>query len=685
MLTQLKNYAGGKWVAGTKTGETLHNAITGDAIYTASSDGLDFGAMMQYARKVGGPALRKLTFQQRGRMLKALAMYLMERKEYFYTISAFTGATRVDSWVDIEGGIGNLFANASLRRQFPDERFYVDGDTAKLSKNNTFIGQHIMVPREGVAIHINAFNFPVWGMLEKIAVNLLAGVPAIVKPATLTSYLTEAVFEEIIKSEIFPAGSLQLICGSARGILDSIETQDVVTFTGSATTGRMLKSHPRILSEAVPFNMEADSLNCSILGPDVKPGMPEFDIFIKEVVREVTTKAGQKCTAIRRIIVPADRVEDVQIALGKRLQTTTIGDPSIKEVRMGPLAGISQRNEVREKVQQLAKSQKIVIGDLDKFEVMGADKEKGAFMSPMIFLNMDPFKNTDCHNIEAFGPVSTIIPYKDLDEAIELARMGMGSLVASVITADDDIAKEIVLGTASMHGRILVLNADCAKESTGHGSPMPLLVHGGPGRAGGGEEMGGKRGVLHYLQRTAIQGSPTTLTRITNVYQQHGKQHETDIHPFKKYFEELEIGETLVTAKHTVTEADITNFANVSGDNFYAHMDTTSLDGTIFTGRVAHGYFVLSKAAGLFVDAKKGPVLLNYGIDECRFTKPVYPGMTIGVRLTVKEKTAQEKRTPEDIAKGIVRWLVDVYDETGETVAIATILTMVRMKAQEGV
>jgi len=682
-LTQLKNYAEGKWVAGTKAGETLHNAITGAAIYTASSDGLDFGAMMQYARKVGGPALRKLTFQQRGLMLKALAMYLMERKEYFYTISAYTGATRSDSWVDIEGGIGNLFANASLRRQFPDERFYVDGDTAKLSKNNTFVGQHIMVPREGVAIHINAFNFPVWGMLEKIAVNLMAGVPAIVKPATLTSYLTEVVFEEIIKSEIFPAGSLQLICGSARGILDHIETEDVVTFTGSASTGRMLKSYPRILSEAVPFNMEADSLNCCILGPDVHPGMAEFDIFIKEVVREVTTKAGQKCTAIRRIIVPADRVEDVQIALGKRLQTTTIGDPSVKEVRMGPLAGITQRNEVREKVQQLAKSQNIVIGDMEHFEVIGADKEKGAFLPPLIFLNTDPFKNLDCHSIEAFGPVSTIIPYSSVDDAIELARMGKGSLVASVVTANDDIAKEIVLGAASMHGRILVLNADCAKESTGHGSPMPLLVHGGPGRAGGGEEMGGKRGVLHYLQRTAIQGSPTTLTRITNVYQQHGKQHETDIHPFKKYFEELEIGETLITAKHTVTEADITNFANVSGDNFYAHMDVTSLEGTIFTGRVAHGYFVLSKAAGLFVDAKKGPVLLNYGIDEARFTKPVYPGMTIGVRLTVKEKTRQEKRTPEDIAKGIVRWLVDVYDETGETVAIATILTMVKMKNQE--
>lgn len=682
-LTQLKNYAEGRWVAGTNDGEVLHNAVTGAAIYTAGSAGLDFGSMMHYARTVGGPALRRLTFQERGRMLKALAMYLLERKEAFYAISALTGATRADSWVDIEGGIGNLFAYASLRRQFPDERYYVDGDAAKLSKNNTFIGHHIMVPREGVAIHINAFNFPVWGMLEKIAVNLLAGVPAIVKPATLTSYLTEAVFQEIIKSGIFPEGSLQLICGSARGILDHIETQDIVTFTGSASTGRMLKSHPRILSESVPFNMEADSLNCCILGPDVEPGMPEFDIFIKEVVREITTKAGQKCTAIRRIIVPANRVEDVTIALGKRIQTTTIGDPSIKEVRMGPLAGISQRNEVREKVQELAKTQSIVIGNLDNFEVMGADKEKGAFLPPLIFLNTDPFKNVACHNIEAFGPVSTIIPYNNLDDAITLAKMGMGSLVCSVVTADDNVAREVVLGAASMHGRILVLNADCAKESTGHGSPMPLLVHGGPGRAGGGEEMGGKRGVMHYLQRCAIQGSPTTISRITNVYQQGGRQHETDVHPFKKHFEDLQIGETLVTAKHTVTETDITNFANVSGDNFYAHMDATSLEGTIFEKRVAHGYFILSKAAGLFVDAKKGPVLLNYGIDECRFTKPVYPGMTIGVRLTVKEKTAQEKRSPEDIAKGIVKWLVDVYDETGETVAIATILTMVKMKNQE--
>ncbi len=681
-VTQLRNYAEGNWVKSRNAGETLHNAVTGSAIFTASSEGLNFGDMMQYARKVGGPALRKLTFHERGRMLKALAMHLMERKEDFYQVSAYTGATRADSWVDIEGGIGNLFTYASLRRQFPDERFYVDGDAAKLSKNNTFIGHHIMVPREGVAIHINAFNFPVWGMLEKIAVNLLAGVPAIVKPATLTSYLTEAVFVEIINSGILPEGSLQLICGSARGILDHVETGDVVTFTGSASTGQSLKMHPRLTSEAVPFNLEADSLNCCILGMDVHPGMPEFDIFIKEVVREITTKAGQKCTAIRRIIVPADRVEDVQIALGKRLASNTIGDPTLKEVRMGPLAGISQRNEVREKVQQLAKSQSIVIGNLDQFEVIGADKEKGAFLPPVIFFNDSPYQKTDCHNIEAFGPVSTIIPYNTTEDAIALARMGKGSLVGSVVTQDDDIAKEIVLGTAGMHGRILILNAECAKESTGHGSPMPLLVHGGPGRAGGGEEMGGKRGVMHYLHRTAIQGSPTTITRITNVYQQGAKQHEPEVHLFKKHFEDLRVGDTLVTAKHTVTEADITNFANVSGDNFYAHMDATSLEGTIFEKRVAHGYFVLSKAAGLFVDAKKGPVLLNYGIDEARFTKPVYPGMTIGVKLTVKEKTAQEKRTPEDVTKGIVKWLVDVYDETGETVAIVTILTMVRMRIQ---
>ncbi len=682
-MIQLSNYALGKWVPGTETGQVLYNAINGSEIASASSKGLDFAEMMNYARKLGGPALRKMTFQERGRMLKALALHLQSKKEHFYELSWATGATRSDSWVDIEGGIGNLFSYASLRRQFPDETFCYDGEAAKLSKGGTFIGHHICVPKEGVAIHINAFNFPVWGMLEKIAVNFLAGVPAIVKPATVTSFLTEAVVQEIVKSSIIPEGSLQLICGSANGILDHVISQDVVTFTGSADTGKKLKSHPRLIEEAVPFNMEADSLNCCVLGPDAVPGTVEFDIFIKEVQREMTTKAGQKCTAVRRIIVPQSLVEDVQIALGKRLAGTVIGDPNVEGVRMGSLAGKSQLKEVTEKVLQLSKTQQIVFGDLQNFEVKGADKNLGAFISPILFLNESPFKNQDCHNIEAFGPVSTIMPYNNIEEAVELAKMGKGSLVCSIVTANDKIARDFVIGAACMHGRILVLNADCAKESTGHGSPMPMLVHGGPGRAGGGEEMGGKRGVFHYLQRTAIQGSPTTLTNIMGQYQYGGKYIEKDIHPFKRYFEDLEVGETLITAKHTVHEADIVNFANVSGDNFYAHMDATSLDGTIFTGRVAHGYYILSKAAGLFVDAKKGPVLLNYGLDECRFVKPVYPGATIGVRFTCKEKIDQEKKNAEDIAKGIVKWLVDVYDETGETVAIATILTMVKKRNQD--
>ena len=675
---KLKNYAVGKWVEGDGTGKSLFNAITGEPIALASSKGLDFAEMTNYARTVGSPALRKMTFHERGRMLKALALHLNAKKEEFYPISWATGATRMDSWVDIEGGIGNLFAYSSLRRQFPNESYYVDGEPIGLSKGGSFTANHIMVPKEGVAIHINAFNFPIWGMLEKIAVNLLAGVPAIVKPATITSFLTESMVKEIIASKILPEGALQLICGSANGILDHVTSQDVVTFTGSASTGKMLKAHPNIIEESVPFNMEADSLNCSVLGEDAVPGTPEFDLFIKEVQREMTVKAGQKCTAIRRVIVPEKLVEDVQIALGKRLEKTTVGDPSVEGVRMGPLAGKSQVEEVKEKVQQLAKTSEIVYGDLEQFEVTGADKDKGAFLSPILLLNKEPFKNTDTHEVEAFGPVSTIIPYQNIDEAISLSKMGKGSLVCSMATGDDQLARDFVLGAASHHGRILILNEDCAKESTGHGSPMPMLTHGGPGRAGGGEEMGGKRGVNHYMQRVAVQGSPTTLSKVTNIYQIGGKQTEKEVHVFRKHFEELEIGDTVITHKRTVTEGDIVNFANVSGDNFYAHMDVTSLEGTIFEERVAHGYFILSAAAGLFVDPKKGPVLLNYGIEECRFTKPVYAGATIGVKFTVKEKIDQEKRDEEDIAKGIVKFLVDVYDETGETVAIATILTMVR-------
>ena len=677
-MKQYQNYIQGNWVSGDGSETKLFNAINGDLIGEVSSKGIDYKSVLEYGRSVGGPALRKMTFQERGRMLKALAFYLLERKNRYYEVSSWTGATKVDSWIDIEGGIGNLFANASLRKQFPDLPYYVDGVAAPLSKGGSFIGHHIMVPKEGVAVHVNAFNFPIWGMLEKIAVNLMAGVPALVKPSEFTCYLTEVMVRDIITSKILPEGSLQLVCGLGRGIIDHVDCRDTVTFTGSASTGRILKSLPLITEESVSFNLEADSLNASILGTKAVPGTVEFDLFVKECVKEITIKTGQKCTAVRRIIVPEDLIDEVEKAISGKLSKTVIGDPSNKEVRMGALATKTQVERVRENVELLSKTQEMVFGDLDGFEVFGADKKLGAFFSPVLFRNNDPFNKTDCHEVEAFGPVSTIMPYKNIDDAVSLAKMGKGSLVSSIVTPDDKEAREYVVGAASMHGRILVLNKDCAKESTGHGSPMPLLTHGGPGRAGGGEEMGGKRGILHYLQRTAIQGHPSTITEITQQFQIGAATPEANPHVFRKHFEELVVGETVFTHKHTVTDADIVNFANVSGDNFYAHMDATSLDGTIFEQRVAHGYFILSKAAGLFVDPKKGPVLLNYGLDEARFIKPVYPGATIGVRFTVKEKLDQEKRSDDDIAKGIVRFLVDVYDETDETVALATILTMVR-------
>lgn len=677
-MVTFQNYVLGKWINGDGVETQLFNAIDHSEIGSVSSAGIDYEQVLDYGRRVGGRALRKMTFQERGRMLKALALYLMERKARYYEVSAWTGATKVDSWIDIEGGIGNLFANASLRRQFPDLPYYVDGTAAPLSKNGTFIGHHIMVPKEGVAVHINAFNFPVWGMLEKIAVNLMAGVPALVKPSEYTCFLTEVVVRDIVASNILPEGSLQLVCGLGRGILDHVDTRDIVTFTGSAATGKILKGLPRISEQSVAFNLEADSLNATILGKKAVPGTAEFDLFIKETVKEMTIKAGQKCTAVRRILVPDEFIDEVQVAISARLATTIMGNPSEEGVRMGPLATRLQAERVRASVDELAKSQKIVFGELDDFEIKGTNAKREAFFPPVLFRNDDPFQYTACHDIEAFGPVATIMPYKELDDAIELAKMGKGSLVSSIVTPDNQEARDYVVGAASMHGRILVLNEQCAKESTGHGSPMPLLTHGGPGRAGGGEEMGGKRGVLHYLQRTAIQGHPTTITAITEQFQVGAEMPEANPHVFRKHFEELVVGETVFTHKHTVSDADIVNFANVSGDNFYAHMDATSLEGTIFERRVAHGYFILSKAAGLFVDPKKGPVLLNYGIDEARFTKPVYPGATIGVRFTVKEKIDQEKRSEDDIPKGIVKFLVDVYDETGETVALATILTMVK-------
>jgi len=685
---KLENYITGNWISGDGDGQTLFNAVTGEPVASASTKGLNFGDILDYARTVGNPALRKMTFHQRGNMLKALALHLRKHLDHFYAVSYQTGATKADSWVDIEGGIGNLFANASLRRKFPDEIFCVDGESHNLGKQNTFMGTHILVPKEGVAVHINAFNFPVWGMLEKIAVNLLAGMPAVVKPATVTSYLTEAVVREIINSRILPAGALQLICGSAGDLLDHVISQDVVTFTGSASTGLMLKSNPRILQENVPFNMEADSLNCIVLGESVTPEQPEWDIFIKEVRREMTLKAGQRCTGIRRIFVPENKMEDVWKAIGTALSQTTIGNPLNEKVRMGSLAGKVQQEEVRTQVQKLMASSQIVYGSLDSISLIDADAEKGAFMSPVLLMNDNPFASKEVHEVEAFGPVSTIMPYKSSDEAIVLSKLGKGSLVSTIVTADYTEARQYVIGAASHHGRILVLNNECAKENTGHGSPLPLLVHGGPGRAGGGEEMGGIRGVKHYLQRTALQGSPTTITAITNVYQQYAKGKDPGKHPFTKYFEELQIGDQLITEKRVITSEDIDRFADLSGDHFYAHIKTTDFTGTMFEQQVAHGYFIMSLAAGLFVEGyEKNPVLLNYGIDELRFTKPVYPGAEIHIRFTCKEKLPNDKRVVErpedlkrgdDIEKGIVKWLVEMIDETGEITGVATILTMVQ-------
>lgn len=677
---KLENYIQGKWISGDGDGTPLINAVNGELVATTSTKGLDFSDILEYGRKVGNPALRKMTFQERGMMLKKLGMHLVKHKAKFYEISYKTGATKVDSWIDIEGGFGNLFANASLRREFPNKPFHVDGEGIDLSRGGDFMGHHIMVPKRGVAVHINAFNFPVWGMLEKCAVNWMAGVPAVVKPATNTSFLTEAVVKEIIASGILPEGALQLICGSARTILDSVESQDVVTFTGSANTGRMLKSNPRIINEAVPFNMEADSLNCSVLGLDAAPGTPEFKLFVKEVKKEMTVKCGQKCTAIRRIMVPEKYMEDVQIELGKELSRTVIGDPALKETRMGSLVSKDQVQEVKERVAELRKTAELVYGNLDSVEVLGADDKSGAFLSPILLLEKDPHKNKAVHEVEAFGPVSTLMPYKTTDEAIELAQMGKGSLCCSIASFDDKLASEFVVGAATHHGRILVLNRESATASTGHGSPLPTLVHGGPGRAGGGEEMGGMRGVKHYLQRCAIQGSPTSITEITGIYQAGAKYKEPEHHPFQYHFEDIEAGMSLKTHRRTITDSEIANFANLSWDHFYAHTDITSLSHTIFEKRAAHGYFILSAAAGLFVYPNKGPVAANYGLDSCRFMRPIYHNDTIYVRLTCQEKRDRDVRGKQ-FPSGVVKWFVEVFDQDDEKVAIATVLTMVAKKS----
>ena len=677
---KIQNYINGHWIEGKGEGTPLFDSVTGEIIGHASTEGIDFAEVLHYGRTKGGEKLRKMTFQERGNMLKSLAMYLTKRKDLFYEISYKTGATKVDSWIDIEGGFGNLFANASLRKLFPNQSYHVEGDAIDLSRGGRFMAHHILVPKRGVAVHINAFNFPVWGMLEKCAVNWMAGVPAVVKPATSTSYLTEVVVREIINSKILPEGALQLICGSAHTILDTIESQDVVTFTGSASTGRKLKSHTQVINESVPFNMEADSLNASILGEDAVPGTPEFDLFISQARSEITVKCGQKCTAIRRLIVPENLIDDVQIALGKALDKVTIGDPRLKEVRMGSLVSKDQVKEVKDRVREIAKTASIVYGDLDKLELIGAN-ENGAFISPMLLREENPFENISVHETEAFGPVSTLMPYKNIEEAIELAQMGKGSLVSSIVTNSDATAKEYVIGAASHHGRILVLNRENAKQSTGHGSPLPLLVHGGPGRAGGGEEMGGVRGIKHYMQRCAVQGSPTTLTEITGIYQPNSKYKEISQHPFQYHWEDIEPGMSLRTHNRTVTDSDIISFANLTWDHFYAHTDITSLDGSIFKKRTAHGYFILAAAAGLFVYPNKGPVAANYGLEECRFLRPIYHNDTVYVRLTCKQKIDRDVASAEH-PSGIVKWFVEVFDTENELVAIATILTMVEKKQE---
>lgn len=688
----LESYINGKWVRGDdKNTRSMYDAITGEVIGLTSTEGLDVPGALQYGRD-HGHVLRKMTFQQRGNMIKKLALYLNKRKEKFYDLSYKTGATRVDSWIDIEGGFGNLFANASLRKLFPDQSYAVEGDAIDLSRGGRFMAHHILVPKKGVAVHINAFNFPVWGMLEKCAVNWMAGMPAVVLPAPQTAFLTEIVVKEIIESGILPEGALQLLSGLTTTILDTTESQDVVTFTGSAHTGQKLRVHPRLIQESVPFTMEADSLNASVLGPDAVPGTPEFNLFIKEVRKEMTVKCGQKCTAIRRAIVPENLMEDVQIALGKQLERTVIGDPKLKEVRMGALINTDHRLAIKSQLEKLTKTAHIVYGTLDGVEAMGGNDVDGAFMSPILLREDEPFKNTQVHEVEAFGPVATLMPYNNIDEAIALAQMGKGSLVSSVVTADDAFAKAYTIEAASHHGRILTLNRESAPESTGHGSPLPLLVHGGPGRAGGGEEMGGIRGIKHFMQRCAVQGSPTSLSEITGIYQPNGAYTEAENHPFSYHYEDIKPGMSLKTHKRTLTDTDIQNFANLTWDHFYAHTDITSLDGSIFKKRTAHGYFIISAAAGLFVYPNKGPVSANYGLEDIRFLRPLYHNDTIYVRLTCKEKRERDVSGREH-PSGIVKWYVEVFDaepidyENGKTdeeatalVAVATILTMVEKK-----
>jgi oxepin-CoA hydrolase/3-oxo-5,6-dehydrosuberyl-CoA semialdehyde dehydrogenase len=675
---KLDSFVYGQWLSGQAPGVLMRDATTGEVIAEASSSGVDFRRVLAFARDSGGPPLRAMTFHERGRLLKALAKRLTEQKEEFYTLSYRTGATQDDSGIDIDGGIGTVFAFASkAARELPNGRVYLDGPIEPLSKSGGFVGQHIYMPREGAAVHINAFNFPVWGMLEKLAPALLAGVPVIVKPATATAYLTELVVRRIVESAILPAGALQLVCGSLGDLFDHLTCQDMVSFTGSAQTAARLKAHPSIMRHAVPFIAETDSLNSSILAPDAAPGSVEFDLFVKEVVREMTVKAGQKCTAIRRAMVPAACLEDVLAALQAALSKVVVGDPRVADVRMGPLVSHEQRDDVLAQVAKLRGEGELVAGDLDRFAIQGGDAKRGAFLPPLLLLCREPHAARAVHEVEAFGPVASVLPYDDVRDAIALARRGQGSLVASVFSGDDTLAAEFVLGLAAYHGRILVVNRGCAKESTGHGAPLAPLVHGGPGRAGGGEEMGGVRGILHYMQRTAVQGSPDTITALGGRWVRGSRQRDPGVHPFRIPFDDLRLGDTFNSGEREVTVEDIERFAALTGDEFYAHMsEREARRNPLFGGRVAHGYFLIAAAAGLFVEPHYGPVLGNYGLDELRFVKPVKPGDRIKVRLTCARKSLRA-----DKGWGEVAWDTEITNHAGDTVAAYDVLTMVSIHA----
>ncbi|MDK4705669.1 phenylacetic acid degradation bifunctional protein PaaZ [Rhizobium sp. CNPSo 4062] len=676
---RLESYVGGTWVAGAKEGVPLLDASTGVPVAFIDSSGIDFKQILAYGRDKGGPALRGMSFHERAAMLKALGQALLERKEEFYARSTATGATRADSWVDIEGGIGTLLSYASKgRRELPNARVLLDGDVEQLSKDQSFSAQHILSPLQGVAIHINAFNFPCWGMLEKVAPTLLAGVPAIVKPASQTAYLTELMVRRIIETGLLPEGALQLVCGSVGDLLDHVEGQDVVTFTGSAATGQRLKTHKAIIENSVRFTMEADSLNAAVLGLDAAPGTEEFDLFVKEVAREMTVKAGQKCTAIRRVIAPRAYSEALIATLNDRLGKMAIGNPADETVRMGPLASLGQREEVRARIRNLATEAEIVVGDPDNPHVMSGDASAGAFLNPVLLYCDKPGSARAIHDVEAFGPVSTVMPYDTAEEAVDLARRGKGSLVASVFTNDPHFAEDVVLGLAPFHGRVMIGNRLSAKSSTGHGSPLPGLVHGGPGRAGGGEELGGIRGVKHYMQRTAVQGTPRLLSAVTGRWMDGADAHADSEHPFRKSLAELKIGDQLVTGKRTVTLDDIEHFAHFTGDTFYAHMDQEAAKANpFFEGRVAHGYLIVSFAAGLFVDPAPGPVLANYGVDNLRFLTPVNPGDTLQVQLTCKEINPRI-----NAEHGEVRWDCKVTNQLDAVVAQYDVLTMVAKRRE---